>query len=59
VTAFLLQIWLDNAPHTKLVSYKKDQNWVKLIGDKLVFPGGGTQFKHGASKYIDNVEEVS
>lgn len=51
------EIWLDNVPHTKLVSYKKEQNWVKLVGDKLVFPGGGTQFKFGASKYIDSVEE--
>lgn len=51
------EIWLNNAPHTKLVTYKKDQNWVKLAGEKLVFPGGGTQFKFGASKYIDSVEE--
>ncbi|KAI5062623.1 hypothetical protein GOP47_0023162 [Adiantum capillus-veneris] len=51
------EVWLDNTPHTKLVSYKKDQNWVKLEGDKLVFPGGGTQFKYGASQYIDSVEQ--
>eukprot|EP00250_Pteridium_aquilinum_P012250 c20598_g1_i1 orf=375-2666(+) len=51
------EIWLDNAPHTKLVTYKKDQNWVKLAGDKLFFPGGGTQFKFGATKYIDSVEQ--
>lgn len=51
------EIWLNNAPHTKLVTYKKEQNWVKLAGEKLVFPGGGTQFKFGASKYIDSVEQ--
>lgn len=51
------EIWLNNAPHTKLVTYKKDQNWVKLAGEKLIFPGGGTQFKFGASHYIDSVEQ--
>ncbi|MCO5573987.1 hypothetical protein L7F22_027765 [Adiantum nelumboides] len=53
------EVWLDNTPHTKLVSYKKDQNWVKLDGDKLVFPGGGTQFKFGASHYVDSVEQYA
>ncbi|KAH7443842.1 hypothetical protein KP509_02G052800 [Ceratopteris richardii] len=50
------EIWLDNVPHIKLVSYKKDQNWVKLIGDKLIFPGGGTQFKDGALEYVKSIE---
>eukprot|EP00850_Spirogloea_muscicola_P008196 SM000043S15824 [mRNA] locus=s43:286144:291803:- [translate_table: standard] len=51
-------IWYSNVPHTKLVSYKKDQNWVQEEGDKLIFPGGGTQFKHGAMNYIDFIEEA-
>lgn len=53
-----LQIWYTNVPHTGLVSYKADQQWVKKQGDKLVFPGGGTQFMQGAGHYIDFVEKV-
>jgi hypothetical protein len=53
-----LQIWLHNVPHMGLVSYKKDQNWVRQAGDKLLFPGGGTQFKTGAGHYIDFIQEV-
>ncbi|CAI5939005.1 unnamed protein product [Closterium sp. NIES-65] len=32
-------VWYDNVPHPGLASYKKDQNWVAMEGDKLVFPG--------------------
>jgi len=53
-----LQIWYSNVPHTGLVSYKADQQWVKRNGDKLIFPGGGTQFMQGAGHYIDFVEKV-
>eukprot|EP00897_Mesotaenium_endlicherianum_P004214 jgi/Mesen1/3820/ME000207S02830 len=52
------RIWFSNVPHPKLVSYKKDQNWVQKDNDEFVFPGGGTQFKHGASQYIDSVQET-
>lgn len=55
---FIFQVWYKNVPHTGLVSYKKDQQWVKRSNDRLIFPGGGTQFKHGALHYIDYVEEV-
>ncbi|KAG0490533.1 hypothetical protein HPP92_007396 [Vanilla planifolia] len=50
-------IWFDNVPHSKLVEYKKDQNWVRKDGDYLVFPGGGTQFKEGVSNYIQFIEQ--
>lgn len=53
-----LQAWYDNVPHAGLAQYKKDQNWVKKQGEKLIFPGGGTQFKHGAGHYIDWVQKV-
>ncbi|CAI5523329.1 unnamed protein product [Closterium sp. Naga37s-1] len=52
------QIWYDNVPHPKLASYKADQNWVKPDGDKFIFPGGGTQFKYGATKYIEWLQEA-
>ncbi|KAK4784236.1 hypothetical protein SAY86_018604 [Trapa natans] len=51
-------IWFDNVPHPKLVDYKKDQNWVQKDGEHFVFPGGGTQFKHGVSKYIKLIEKI-
>lgn len=54
------QVWFSNVPHTQLVSYKADQNWVKISPNrqKLVFPGGGTQFKLGAKHYIDFLQMV-
>lgn len=52
------QIWYSNVPHTKLVQYKGHQNWVNVSGEHLIFPGGGTQFKHGALHYIDFIQEA-
>lgn len=51
-------VWFDNVPHSKLVEYKKDQNWVKKSGDYLVFPGGGTQFKDGVMHYVAFIEKA-
>ncbi|GMN41242.1 hypothetical protein TIFTF001_010464 [Ficus carica] len=51
-------IWYDNAPHPKLVDYKKNQNWVQKSGDYFVFPGGGTQFKDGVDNYIKLIEKT-
>ncbi|EOX92601.1 hypothetical protein QUC31_003724 [Theobroma cacao] len=51
------KIWYYNVPHTKLAQIKGHQNWVKVTGEYLTFPGGGTQFKHGALHYIDFIEE--
>ncbi|XP_051127932.1 probable methyltransferase PMT26 [Andrographis paniculata] len=51
------KIWYHNVPHTKLAEYKGHQNWVKVSGEFLTFPGGGTQFKHGALHYIDFIQE--
>ncbi|EOX90940.1 S-adenosyl-L-methionine-dependent methyltransferases superfamily protein [Theobroma cacao] len=51
------KIWYHNVPHTKLAQVKGHQNWVKVSGEFLTFPGGGTQFIHGARHYIDFVEQ--
>ncbi|KAK4788998.1 hypothetical protein SAY86_020317 [Trapa natans] len=51
------KIWYSNVPHTKLAEVKGHQNWVKVTGEYLTFPGGGTQFKHGALHYIDFIQE--
>ncbi|KAL8261311.1 hypothetical protein R6Q59_025360 [Mikania micrantha] len=50
------QIWYSNIPHTKLAVVKGHQNWVKVTGEHLTFPGGGTQFKNGALHYIDFIQ---
>ncbi|KAJ0097697.1 hypothetical protein Patl1_27985 [Pistacia atlantica] len=52
------KIWYYNVPHTKLAVVKGHQNWVKVEGEYLTFPGGGTQFKHGALHYIDFINET-
>ncbi|CAM8876316.1 unnamed protein product [Rhodiola kirilowii] len=51
------KIWYSNVPHTKLAEVKGHQNWVKVSGEYLTFPGGGTQFKHGATHYIEFIEQ--
>ncbi|KAF3440144.1 hypothetical protein FNV43_RR18422 [Rhamnella rubrinervis] len=50
-------IWYYNVPSTKLAEVKGHQNWVKLTGEYLTFPGGGTQFKNGALHYIDFIQK--
>ncbi|CAN6459046.1 unnamed protein product [Victoria cruziana] len=52
------KIWYHNVPHTLLVEVKGHQNWVKVSGEHLIFPGGGTQFKNGAQHYIDFIQEM-
>ncbi|XP_052484064.1 probable methyltransferase PMT24 isoform X1 [Gossypium raimondii] len=51
------KIWYYNVPHTKLAEVKGHQNWVKVTGEYLTFPGGGTQFKNGALHYIDFLQQ--
>ncbi|CAL4982022.1 unnamed protein product [Urochloa decumbens] len=53
------RIWYHNVPHKALAEYKGHQNWVKVSGEHLTFPGGGTQFKHGALRYIDLIQEAA
>ncbi|CAL5197533.1 unnamed protein product [Lathyrus oleraceus] len=52
------KIWYHNVPHVKLAEVKGHQNWVKLMGEFLTFPGGGTQFIHGALHYIDFLQKA-
>ncbi|KAE8656342.1 putative methyltransferase PMT26 [Hibiscus syriacus] len=52
------KIWYYNVPHTKLAEVKGHQNWVKVTGEYLTFPGGGTQFVNGALHYIDFIQNA-
>ncbi|KAL9234219.1 hypothetical protein vseg_009114 [Gypsophila vaccaria] len=52
------KIWFANVPHIKLAEVKGHQNWVQVSGEYLTFPGGGTQFTHGALRYIDFIQKT-
>lgn len=52
------EVWFSNVPHTRLVEDKGGQNWITIKKDKFVFPGGGTQFIHGADKYLDQISAM-
>ncbi|CAL5348468.1 unnamed protein product [Camellia sinensis] len=52
------EVWFDNVPHTRLVEDKGGQNWISRKNDKFIFPGGGTQFMHGADQYLDQISKM-
>ncbi|XP_010552854.1 PREDICTED: probable methyltransferase PMT12 [Tarenaya hassleriana] len=52
------EVWFNNVPHTRLVEDKGGQNWIFRENDKFKFPGGGTQFIHGADKYLDQISKM-
>lgn len=52
------EVWYFNVPHTRLVEDKGGQNWITRDKDKFKFPGGGTQFIHGADQYLDQMSQM-
>ncbi|WCJ41458.1 S-adenosyl-L-methionine-dependent methyltransferases superfamily protein [Euphorbia peplus] len=50
--------WFKNVPFKKLSEFKKSQNWVRLEGELLVFPGGGTSFKNGVKGYVEEIGKL-
>ncbi|XP_016454570.1 putative methyltransferase PMT11 [Nicotiana tabacum] len=52
------EVWFSNVPHARLVEDKGGQNWITIDKDKFKFPGGGTQFIHGADQYLDQIEKM-
>ncbi|XP_042494088.1 probable methyltransferase PMT11 [Macadamia integrifolia] len=52
------EVWFSNVPHTRLVEDKGGQNWISRVKDKFKFPGGGTQFIHGADPYLDQIAKM-
>ncbi|CAO2825547.1 unnamed protein product [Amaranthus hypochondriacus] len=52
------EVWYFNVPHTRLVEDKGGQNWMTREEDKFKFPGGGTQFIHGANQYLDQISQL-
>lgn len=53
-----IKVWFSNVPHARLAEDKGGQNWITIDKDKFKFPGGGTQFIHGADQYLDQIEKV-
>ncbi|CAA7400466.1 unnamed protein product [Spirodela intermedia] len=51
-------VWFANVPSTRLTVAKKDQNWVKVEGDRLIFPGGGTSFPAGVKGYVADMADL-
>ncbi|KAK9913600.1 hypothetical protein M0R45_037411 [Rubus argutus] len=52
------EVWFFNVPHTRLVEDKGGQNWITRRKNKFKFPGGGTQFIHGADEYLDHISKM-
>ncbi|KAL6128185.1 hypothetical protein ACLB2K_071541 [Fragaria x ananassa] len=52
------EVWFNNVPHTRLVEDKGGQNWITRQKNKFKFPGGGTQFIHGANEYLDHMSKM-
>ncbi|XP_042017551.1 probable methyltransferase PMT11 [Salvia splendens] len=52
------EVWFSNVPHARLAEDKGGQNWIAIDKDKFKFPGGGTQFIHGADQYLDQFEKM-
>ncbi|KAL1327285.1 hypothetical protein HN51_037347 [Arachis hypogaea] len=52
------EVWFNNVPHNRLVEDKGGQNWISRDKDKFKFPGGGTQFIHGANEYLDHIAKM-
>ncbi|XAR71992.1 Phosphoethanolamine N-methyltransferase [Bertholletia excelsa] len=52
------EVWFSNVPHARLAEDKGGQNWISIDKDKFKFPGGGTQFIHGADQYLDQISKM-
>ncbi|XP_004239912.1 probable methyltransferase PMT11 [Solanum lycopersicum] len=52
------EVWFSNVPHARLAEDKGGQNWILIDKDKFKFPGGGTQFIHGADQYLDQIQKM-
>ncbi|MBA0612734.1 hypothetical protein Godav_013307, partial [Gossypium davidsonii] len=52
------EVWFSNMPHSRLVEDKGGQNWISIKKDKFIFPGGGTQFIHGADQYLNQISQM-
>lgn len=47
------ECWYRNVPYDWINKQKSNQHWLVKEGEKFHFPGGGTMFPNGVSKYVD------
>ncbi|KAG8493864.1 hypothetical protein CXB51_011333 [Gossypium anomalum] len=52
------EVWFSNVPHAGLVEDRGGKNWISIKEDKFIFPGGGTQFIHGADRYLNQISQM-
>ncbi|KAF8396819.1 hypothetical protein HHK36_018452 [Tetracentron sinense] len=52
------EVWFSNVPYTRSVEDKGGQNWILRKKKKFKFPGGGTQFIHGADRYLEQISQM-
>ncbi|KZV34981.1 hypothetical protein F511_04955 [Dorcoceras hygrometricum] len=50
------EVWLSNVPRAQFD--KGGQNRIVVDKKKVKFPGGGTQFFHGADSYLDQIQKM-
>ncbi|KAL8521409.1 hypothetical protein ACS0TY_011797 [Phlomoides rotata] len=52
------ECWYRNVPYDWINKQKSNQHWLKKQGEKFLFPGGGTMFPNGVSKYVDLMQDL-
>ncbi|KQK12966.1 hypothetical protein BRADI_1g07110v3 [Brachypodium distachyon] len=53
------KVWYENIGHPRLASYAKGHSWLNRTGEHLVFPPEESEFKGGASHYIESIDEMA
>lgn len=49
---------MSHLPHKEFNIEEKNQNWIKVEGERLRFPNDDTMFPHGIDAYIDDIDQL-
>ncbi|KAL8141729.1 hypothetical protein V2J09_014761 [Rumex salicifolius] len=52
------EAWYRNVPYDWISKEKSNQHWLKKLGEKFFFPGGGTMFPNGVTQYVDLMQDL-
>ncbi|GFP79346.1 probable methyltransferase pmt20 [Phtheirospermum japonicum] len=52
------ECWYRNVPFDWINKQKSNQHWLRKEGEKFIFPGGGTMFPDGVSRYVDSMQDL-
>ncbi|KAJ3681611.1 hypothetical protein LUZ60_014184 [Juncus effusus] len=52
------ECWYRNVPYDWINNEKSNQHWLVKEGEKFRFPGGGTMFPNGVSRYVDLMQNL-